>query len=87
MTDPTPYPDSRNDTAAEREAITGTPRWVKVFGIIALVVVVLFVVVLVIRGGEHGPSRHTSKGGSTMSSGVVAEHARPPSGITRAQQP
>jgi ABC-type transporter Mla subunit MlaD len=36
-----------------------TPRWVKVFAIIALVVVVLFVVLLLTgRGGEHGPGRH-----------------------------
>jgi hypothetical protein len=36
----------------------GTPRWVKVFGIVALIIVVLVVVVLIGRGG-HGPSRHT----------------------------
>jgi len=32
------------------------PGWVKVFGIVALVVVVLFVVLLVTGG--HGPGRH-----------------------------
>lgn len=32
------------------------PGWVKVFGIVALVVVVLFVVLLVTGG--HGPDRH-----------------------------
>jgi hypothetical protein len=39
---------------------TGTPRWVKVFGIIALAVVLLFVILLLTRGpgGGHGPSRH-----------------------------
>lgn len=36
----------------------GTPRWVKVFGIVALVVVVTVVVVLLIGPGGHGPSRH-----------------------------
>jgi ABC-type transporter Mla subunit MlaD len=40
----------------------GTPRWVKVFGIVAFVVVVLVVVMLVIGRGGHGPSRHTSFG-------------------------
>jgi hypothetical protein len=36
-----------------------TPRWVKVFGIIVIVLVLLFVVVLVTGlGGEHGPGRH-----------------------------
>ena len=46
-----------------RESTTGTPRWVKVFGIIALVVVLLFVVLLVI-GGSHNPGRHALGGGS-----------------------
>ena len=47
----------------------GTPRWVKVFGVIALVVVVVFVVLLLARGGEHGPGRHSLGAGS--------EHLRP----------
>ena len=34
----------------------GTPRWVKVFGIIALALVLLFVI-LMLTG--HGPGRHT----------------------------
>jgi hypothetical protein len=43
--DPPPYP--------------GTPRWVKVFGTIALVVILVFVILLVTRGpGGHGPGRH-----------------------------
>jgi hypothetical protein len=38
----------------------GTPRWVKVFGIIALVVVLLFIILMLLRGpGGHGPRRHT----------------------------
>ena len=39
---------------------TGTPRWVKVFGVIALAVVLLFVILLLTRGpgGGHGPGRH-----------------------------
>ncbi len=35
-----------------------TPRWVKVFGLIALVVIVLFVVLLLTGRGDHGPGRH-----------------------------
>ncbi|MBA2413952.1 MAG: hypothetical protein H0V63_14195 [Burkholderiaceae bacterium] len=39
----------------------GTPRWVKVFGVIVLAVVLLFVILLVTRGpGGHGPGRHAS---------------------------
>jgi hypothetical protein len=46
MSDPSPYP--------------GTPRWVKVFGIIALVLVLGFVILILTgRGGGHGPGRHT----------------------------
>jgi hypothetical protein len=50
MAELTPNPDSNSDT--------GTPRWVKVFGIISLVVALLFVMMLVAGGGRHGPGRH-----------------------------
>jgi len=71
VTDRPPYPDTSGD--ADREPTTGTPRWVKVFGIIALVVILLFVVVLLTRGPGgrgHGPARHTPFWG-TLSSGVA----------------
>jgi ABC-type transporter Mla subunit MlaD len=48
MADPPRYPDTETHT---------TPRWVKVFGIIALIVVLLFVVML-FAPGSHGPGRH-----------------------------
>ncbi|MDQ3533576.1 MAG: hypothetical protein M3456_14655 [Actinomycetota bacterium] len=68
MADPPPYPDSNGDTGddtgvgPDRESTTGTPRWVKVFGIIALVVVLLFVIVLFTRGPHLGPGDHTPSG-------------------------
>ncbi|NNU85416.1 hypothetical protein ETC05_16970 [Geobacillus sp. BMUD] len=37
---------------------TSTPRWVKVSGIIASVLVLLFVIMMFIGGGKHGPGRH-----------------------------
>ncbi len=46
----------------ERE---GTPRWVKVFGLVAVAVVVLFVVLALAGRGEHGPRRHTAAGDAT----------------------
>jgi hypothetical protein len=57
MADPPRYPDSGDDTGVgpDRESTTGTPRWVKVFGIIAAVLVLLFVI-MVLTG--HGPGRH-----------------------------
>jgi len=64
MANPSPYPDSGVDTGVEpdRESTPGTPRWVKVFGIIALIVILLVVIVLLTGGGPggggHGPIRH-----------------------------
>ena len=43
------------------ESTSGTPRWVKVFGIIALVLVLLFVISL-LAGVRHGPGLHTPSG-------------------------
>jgi hypothetical protein len=40
----------------------GTPRWVKMFGIIGIVVVLVLVIMIF---GSHGPGRHTSPGGPT----------------------
>jgi hypothetical protein len=45
------------DPPTDRGSTTGTPLWVKVFGIIALALVVLFIVLILIGG--HGPGRHT----------------------------
>jgi hypothetical protein len=41
----------------------GTPRWVKVSGIIALVLVLLVGIILLTGlGGAHGPGRHLPSG-------------------------
>ncbi len=89
MADPPPYPDTGGDTgvAPDRESTTGAPRWVKVFGIIGLVLVLLFVVLLLAGGGSHGPARHTSSGdvgGQTPSSSVTESGGlgshKPPAG-------
>lgn len=49
MVDAVPYP--------------GIPRWVKVFGIIGIVLVLLVVIIMFTGvGGEHGPSRHMRSG-------------------------
>ena len=66
MVDP-PYSDAHDDTGVgpDRES-TRTPRWVKVFGIIAIVVVLVFVILLLAGGGRHGPGRHRAfNGGPT----------------------
>lgn len=46
----------------EFEQAAGTPRWVKVFGIVAVVVAVLVVVLVVAGRGGHGPGRHAPDG-------------------------
>lgn len=38
----------------------GTPRWVKVFAIVAAVLALLVVVLMLVGGGQHGPGRHLS---------------------------
>ena len=61
---------------ANRPPYPGTPRWVKVFGIIVIVVVLLVVAGMFI-GGEHGPGRHTQSGdagGQVPPYGVVEAH-------------
>ncbi len=49
---------------ADLPAYPGTPRWVKVSGIIALVLVLLVVVMMFAGGGSHGPGRHIPSGGA-----------------------
>ena len=58
VADPFPYPEAGDDGAETgRGPSAGTPRWVKVFGIILLALVLLFVVLLL--AGGHDPGRHT----------------------------
>lgn len=47
------------DSAERTDAYAGTPRWVKVFGSIAVVVLLLLAFILFSGlGGPHGPQRH-----------------------------
>ena len=57
----------------------GTPRWVKVFGIVGLVLVVLVVVILITGRGGHGPGRHAPAGDTSEG------HSAPPPGLTHRQ--
>lgn len=67
MREPSSIPERREthpETAPGREPSTGTPRWVKVFGIVALVLIALFVILQLLGvGGSHGPSRHSQPAG------------------------
>lgn len=73
MADPPPYSNAGDDAGVESEGeSTGTPRWVKVFGIIAIIVAVLFIILLVAGGGHHGPSRHRLSSGRPSSATLSA---------------
>lgn len=71
-------PDSGVRPAADRPP--GTPRWVKVFGIIA-VIVILLIAIMLLTG--HGPGRH-SAGSQVAPSGVMEAFAQPEVGGGRA---
>jgi hypothetical protein len=66
MADLPPFPDSNGDTSVGpgRGSAPGTPLWVKVFGIIALVLVLLVIIMMFASGGSHGPGRHMPSGGA-----------------------
>ena len=50
------------DTNTDDFVPTGAPRWVKVSGIIAIVLVALVLIVMLASGGRHGPGRHLRSG-------------------------
>ena len=59
MDEPTPNPRSNEDPGDVTRAPSiahdeSAPRWVKVFGIVALIVIVIVVIVNLAGGGFHG---------------------------------
>jgi hypothetical protein len=73
------------ETPEENARTAGTPRWVKVFAIVAVLAVVLVVVlVLTGRGGEHSPRRHIAPAETTPADGGGG-HTGPPAGVTHTQ--
>ena len=81
MTDLLPDTDAATDVRPDRKrpdrrSTARTPRWVYVFAIIAIVVVLLLVV-QILMGGNHGPGRHKMSGdagGHTLSASVAEGH-------------
>lgn len=73
------YPDSNGDTGLrpDRGSPPSTPRWVKVFAIIAFVLVLLFVILQFTGGVNHGPRRHSPLGADlsshTLFSSITAD--------------
>jgi hypothetical protein len=77
MTDPAASVNTVDDVDARSArgsstAYPGTPRWVKVGGIVALAVIVLVVLVMAVAGGEHGPMRHMPSGSRPSNSPITA---------------
>lgn len=74
MADTASGPDSSDESrrGPDRESVTDTPRWVKVFGIVALVLVLAFVIThLTGRGFSHDD--HTGSA-DTPTSGDHGRH-------------
>jgi hypothetical protein len=73
-------PDATNDVGNHKDraagpgASTSTPRWVKVFGLITLVLLLLFVVVH-LAGGGFGAHTHSGSGGADGHGPPAAGHA------------
>jgi hypothetical protein len=57
---------SQTHVKPDRESTTSTPRWAKVFGIAAPVLVLVFVMLHLVDPDHYGPGRHTQSviGGS-----------------------
>lgn len=78
MVEPSREPVARDepDETSGGARAEGTPRWVKVAGLVALAVVLLAVVMLMAKE-HHGPSRHLGRhaplGGVTAPIGPAAE--------------
>ena len=78
MANPAPYTDTSGEADAQvnrasSSVYPGTPRWVKVSGIVALMLILLVVVVMLLGGGEHNPMRHIpSASGLTHTLRIVA---------------
>jgi hypothetical protein len=49
---------AQTDVETDRRSPPSTPRWVKLFGIIALVLLLLFGGMHVTGSSQHGPGRH-----------------------------
>ena len=50
---------SQTHLEPDHESTTGTPRWVKVFGIITIVLVLVFVILHLTGNNLGGHARHT----------------------------
>ena len=52
------------DSDGDAQPLTRTPRWVKVIGVVVLVLLLSFVLLQIFVGGDHGPGRHSLDDGT-----------------------
>jgi hypothetical protein len=80
-----------NTHMADLPSYPGIPRWVKVSGIIVIVLVLLVAIIIFTGlGGEHGPGRHIQSGapsdaGGPTPSGSLGGHMPPEANPVRAR--
>ena len=76
MANPAPAPDATGEinphAARGSSSYPGTPRWVKVSGIVAVMVILLVALIMVLGGGEHGPMRHMPSGSGETNTPPIA---------------
>jgi hypothetical protein len=78
LADPPTYPQPGDHVGAgPGPRPTGMPRWVKVFLIIAIVLVLAFIVSQLL-GIQHGPRRHVPPGSSGSHTAQVEQEAGQP---------
>lgn len=83
MADSSPSSNTGDDTGVRTDAGTttdtppGMPLWVKVIGIVVLVLVLLFAIMGFASGGIHGPGRHMPSGGAGGYPSPIARWVQP----------
>jgi hypothetical protein len=83
LADSSRYSTRDDDTSAESrdETALGMPHWVKVAGIVAIVLALLIVVVILMMilggGGQHNPLRHLQSGSYPSSFSVILAVVQP----------
>jgi hypothetical protein len=79
MSNRTDRSDGRD--GVDRESTTGMPRWMKVAGIVTIVVLALLAILL-FSGllGEHGPARHQPADQPGVSGPATPGHVMPSGG-------
>jgi hypothetical protein len=78
MTETPPYPEPGDDSGVRpTPGPTGMPRWVKVFIVIAIVLVLAFIVSRLL-GVQHGPGLHSPPGASSGQAAPIEQEVEEP---------